>query len=292
MAKTVNETQLKTRKTKLSKKSSEDTTQTSTWSKKEEKVDNQKCVKSVYDVEPKFKAGDWIVFTNGNVERIISVGTYGYTFDDGDYLLHDKCDKDAHLWNIQDAKNGDVLANDHHILILKELVYDWSSNRTPYSLKAYCGIKPNGNFEIGKDNWSFCGILHIQPATKEQRDTLFAKMKEAGYAFNFEEKELKKLGQSEVTKTSDQEEIAEISFGAKDSELQEATYHIPKGFHAEIDGDKVVIKKDEKLTAWSDEDERNIQNIDAVLFYDRKLPEDTCVKLRNFLKTLKERIGG
>lgn len=42
---------------------------------------------------------------------------------------------------------------------------------------------------------------------------------------------------------------------------------------------------------WSEEDQRNIQNIDSVLFYDRKLPEDTCVKLRNFLKTLKERIG-
>lgn len=45
----------------------------------------------------------------------------------------------------------------------------------------------------------------ITLATKEQRDTLFAKMKEAGYAFDFKKKELKKLGQSEVTKTSDQE---------------------------------------------------------------------------------------
>jgi len=165
-------------------------TQTSTCSKKEEKVDNQNCVKSVDDIKPKFKVGDWIVFDNGNVEHITSVGIHGYTFDDGDYLLHDECDKIAHLWSIQDARDGDVLANDHHILILKELVYDWSSNGTSYSVKAYCGIKPNGNFEIGKDNWSFCGTLHIHPATKEQRDTLFAKMKEAKWEWDAEKKEL------------------------------------------------------------------------------------------------------
>lgn len=38
----------------------------------------------------------------------------------------------------------------------------------------------------------------------------------------------------------------DIPFGANDSELQEVTYYIPKGFHAEIDDDKVVIKKGEK----------------------------------------------
>ena len=38
----------------------------------------------------------------------------------------------------------------------------------------------------------------------------------------------------------------EIPFGAKDSELQEASYHIPEGFHAEIEGDKVTIKKGEQ----------------------------------------------
>lgn len=35
----------------------------------------------------------------------------------------------------------------------------------------------------------------------------------------------------------------EIPFGANDSELQEVDYYIPKGFHAEIKDDRVVIKK-------------------------------------------------
>lgn len=35
----------------------------------------------------------------------------------------------------------------------------------------------------------------------------------------------------------------EIPFGAKDSELQEATYYIPKGFYSVLDGNKVIIKR-------------------------------------------------
>ena len=94
------------------------------------------------------------------------------------------------MWSITDAKPGDVLANDHHILILKELDYDWYTNGIPYSVHAYCGIKPNGNFELGKEHWCFCGTLHMRPATSEERDLLFAKMKEAGYEWDEKKKEL------------------------------------------------------------------------------------------------------
>lgn len=38
----------------------------------------------------------------------------------------------------------------------------------------------------------------------------------------------------------------EIPFGAKDSELQEASYYIPEGFHAEIESNRVVIKRGEQ----------------------------------------------
>lgn len=153
-------------------------------------------------IEPKFKfkVGDWIVQNdNGTVSQITK--TINGKDEYGEYRAYEHTngyfaacfENEYHLWTIKDAKDGDVLANDHHILILKELVYDWSSNGTPYSVKAYCGIKPNGNFEIGKDNWCFCGTLHIHPATKEQHDLLFAKMKEAGYQWNVDKKELRKI---------------------------------------------------------------------------------------------------
>ena len=99
------------------------------------------------------------------------------------------------VWSIKDAKPGDVLANGNHILILKELDYDWYTNGTPYSVHAYCGIKPNGNFELGKEHWCFCGTLYMRPATSEERDLLFAKMKEAGYQWDADKKELKKINE-------------------------------------------------------------------------------------------------
>ena len=37
-----------------------------------------------------------------------------------------------------------------------------------------------------------------------------------------------------------------IPFGASDSELIEATYFLPQGYHAVIDGNKVIIKKGEE----------------------------------------------
>lgn len=44
------------------------------------------------------------------------------------------------------------------------------------------------------------------------------------------------------------QQIIDIPFGAKDSELQEATYYIPDGYHAEINGNEVIIKKDNQKT--------------------------------------------
>jgi hypothetical protein len=46
----------------------------------------------------------------------------------------------------------------------------------------------------------------------------------------------------------------------------------------------------EQKPAWSEEDECNIQVIDSVLFYDKNLPEDTCMRLRNWLESLKQRL--
>jgi hypothetical protein len=102
-------------------------------------------------------------------------------------------------------------------------------------------------------------------------------MKEAGYMFDFEKKELKKI-----------ENKIEIPFGAKDSELQEATYYIPKGFHAEIDNDKVVIKKGGKPTAWSEEDKSILEDIKAaVASYWDEMTEDTIL---DWLKSFKDRV--
>ena len=50
---------------------------------------------------------------------------------------------------------------------------------------------------------------------------------------------IKSLPQEPVSK----DELIEIPFGAKDSELCGATYYIPEGFHATIEGNKIILNK-------------------------------------------------
>ena len=108
-------------------------------------------------------------------------------------------------------------------------------------------------------------------------------MEEARYTFDFEKKELKKI-----------EDEIEIPFGAKDSELIEESYYIPKGFHAEIEDNEVVIKKGEKPAAWSEEDEGIVLSIEQVIKAASLLnivPEKLD-KIDKWLKRIKKRIGG
>ena len=151
--------------------------------------------KASNEVKSKFHEGDWIVFNGLSLFiKEVAPGFYRTVSRTGIPNSYDMdIDNIARLWTIKDAKPGDVLANDHHILILKELDYDWYTNGTPYSVHAYCGIKPNGNFELGKDNWCFCGTLHMHPATKEQCEQLEKAMADAGYTFDFDKKELKNI---------------------------------------------------------------------------------------------------
>ncbi len=98
-----------------------------------------------------------------------------------------------------------------------------------------------------------------------------------------EQSEQKNADKSATTK---QEGWIEIPFGAKDSELQEETYYIPKGFHAEINNDKVVIKKGEKSAAWSEEDENYLQSAENACEYQYGKNTSTIL----WLKSLKDRV--
>ena len=151
------------------------------------------------------------------------------------------------LWTIADARDGDVLCCESGwTCIFKTL------NSDNISFSSYCFMDNTGWFcETGSESHTLEKAFikayngEIYPATKEQRSTLMKAMANAGYTFDFEKKELKEI-ETEI----------EIPFGAKDSELKEATYYIPKGFHAEIDDGKIVIKKGEKPAEWNEEDEK------------------------------------
>ena len=88
------------------------------------------------------------------------------------------------LWTIEDAKDGDVLAEDSCIFIIQKLCGITAA-------KTYCALFNDGDFDDGST--LYFDIDSTKPASKEQCELLFQKMKEAGYEWNKDKKELKKL---------------------------------------------------------------------------------------------------
>ena len=145
-------------------------------------------------VESKFKVGDFIVndYCKG---RVIEITTDAYLLDTGQGIPF-SCEHNVHLWTIADAKEGDVLVNGSNIFIFHFL------NDT--RLMGYCHVNTdNGRFydDVGK-NECLCLIdAIVNPATKEQRNLLFQKIKEAGYEWDSENNELKTIEQKPIDKT-------------------------------------------------------------------------------------------
>ena len=137
--------------------------------------------KSADKVKPKFHVRDWI--TNGIdcTFQITSIenGIYYDTNNCGSDI--ESTDKLYHLWTIQDAKNGDVLAAYENIVLFKEI--------DGLNIKCHCtyNFMNNPSFYVN----TLQNKIAFHPATKEQRDLLFQKMKEAGYEWNAKEKKLK-----------------------------------------------------------------------------------------------------
>lgn len=147
---------------------------------------------------PKFKVGDFIV-NDYCMGRVVEITNDAYLLDTGQGIPF-SCEHNAHLWSISDAKDGDVLAIDEIPVIFKRLVK--GSNSIEH-IDTYCRL------EDGVEQWEFRSSFKafrvdgadVTPATKEQRELLSRKMKEAGYEWN----PATKLSHKEVTKKSEQE---------------------------------------------------------------------------------------
>ena len=223
--------------------------------------------KPVYKVEPKFEVDNWIVYNrNGHSREILQI----YDIRDGRYYFNDnvhfswsvkECDEKSHLWTISDAKVGDVLQLGKVTAIFQEYIGNGNC-------KCYCSVC-DGEFEVpsqdGDDN-SY-GCHNATPVTKEQYDTLMKAMADAGYTFDFENKELK-----------------EIEFNPDD--LIEENY--------QQQADDLIDMVTEK-PAWSKEDEHTLQGvIDEIQANKNQAPDydlETYDKLLSWLKSLKNRVA-
>jgi len=145
-------------------------------------------------VNAKFKVGEWIITPENKVLQITSIEGTTYRFNhESHYWETYYCDKQCRLWTIQDAKDGDILACGDEVTDCPFIFHDLNENSNP---RSYCGINTLDQFQVNDENGGFWSCANgVRPATKEQYDLLFQKMKDDGYKWDSESKELIKIEQ-------------------------------------------------------------------------------------------------
>ena len=141
-------------------------------------------------VEPKFNVGDWVVTDLFNIVQIKAIDNDKYVLEDTMRfsISVDYADYWWHRWTIQDAKDGDVL---YSLDSCQPFIY---KGRKPHEqATAYCGINKYDKFFVEKTEDYIIVLDKYVPATKEQSDFLFRKMKEAGYEWDADEKVVNKV---------------------------------------------------------------------------------------------------
>ena len=143
--------------------------------------------KSANKIEPKFKVGNWVVNKFGDSWHIDSFDNKNYQVSNGkgnyNYFPISKQDE-MHLWTIQDAKDGDVLAAHECYVVFKEI--DGLNIKCHYTYHYLVGFNPSFYIDTLQNKDAFL------PATKEQRDALMKAMNDAEYEWDIEKTELKK----------------------------------------------------------------------------------------------------
>ena len=133
---------------------------------------------STHKTKLRFKIDDFII-SDYCIGKVVALTNDAYLLDTGIGIPF-SYENDFHIWTIQDAKKGDVLAskNTSNILIFKKL-------ETNTTFSSYYNIERRQ-----ESSWSNeCFV----PASKEQRNKLIRAMEQAGYTFDFEKKKLNKI---------------------------------------------------------------------------------------------------
>lgn len=269
---------------------------------------------------PKFKVGDYVVNDKLNVTVRIKDITYHYnTYTPyGVGCIDFENENDWHLWTINDAKDGDVLVGKYDNLkkpwigIFKCI----SEDRPKTQFDSHCFINSSHHIFITPSSNNFYNPCkghtsrYALPATKEQRDLLFQKMKEAGYEWDVKDKVLKKIEQEPADKVEPKFKVGDKIVEKDFDECGCGTIiDIKDGKYIFDDGSFICIKEqglwklvEQKPTdkvkpkpEWSEEDESLLQDItnDIEIAYERAHIEqlkDIYSKQIYWLKAIKDRI--
>ena len=145
--------------------------------------------------------------------------------------------EDAHLWTINDARDGDVLAEDSCIFIIEKM----NPNGTAI---VHCCLFDDGEFDLTGSTLGF-DVNSTHPATKEQCDTLFAKMHEAGYEWDAEKKVSRNL-------LGGVKRMKKIEQNTTDNDMKEA-------LRTEYEKGRADAIAEMQKSAWSEDDEEEFQ---------------------------------
>ena len=213
----------------------------------------------------KFKVGDWVVYC-GKTCKITGLhnGIFTITNQDGSYFFNQvksTMEPVFHHWTIQDAKDGDVICTSstaiNEVSIFKGLTIEGF-------IECYCSY--DSEDEYCERKYHFIG--KPTPATEEQRDLLFQKIKENGYEWDAEKKELKKIEQKPT------------AWGEEDeSTINDIICYIRQRLDYESEKGKKKIQKCESWLKslsgrvqpqpkkdWSEEDEKYTNIVLAALY--------------------------
>lgn len=154
-------------------------------------------------VEPEFEDGDWV--TDG-IDNYLIQGKARNAYvtttinDEVGCIVFGNA-KRFHLWSIEDAKDGDIIyikrykTNDEWLLIFKKIEIQ-NSFINVYDYYAFCITSDNVyHGSTGSGCWGLLGnnCDIVCPATKEQRNLLFSKIRSTGYEWNEKEKVIVKV---------------------------------------------------------------------------------------------------
>lgn len=229
-------------------------------------------------VESKFHENMWI--TNGDYTwKIVDVKSLDYILQSQDGNIVDDTisyvDEQFHSFTIQDAKDGDVISfNDGHGNDSIELIKSITDKKIEFW---FC--LTNGNrYEVFDEITPYTNLTsreNATPATKEQRDLLFQTMKQFGYEWDEEKKELIRIEKQGEHKPTFRERYKNIA----KSEWFKKTY------------EGISVSNDEK-TKWTLRDEELCQDtLDAFEALANDLnPSVDYGELYDWLKSLKQRM--
>lgn len=144
-------------------------------------------------VESKFHEGDFIKHKHNKINiicKVISVNSGSYHVENvetssGIELFN--AEQNFHLWTLNEAKDGDVLVYEDYDAV-KIFIYQYGKVHCYCSLTNSTFVPHSYYFGVQEDQ-----LYRLHPADKKQRDLLFARIKEEGYEWDAEKKELIKF---------------------------------------------------------------------------------------------------